>query len=205
MRPFLFLATLLASGLAHAAGLTVQVRGANGAPVPGAVVTVRLLGRPTPPPRPGPPARVTQQSLQFHPFTLVVPVGTPVSFPNLDPVRHHVYSFSPARRFELKLFAREQNRTITFDRAGVVALGCNIHDEMTAFINVVDTPWAATTDAQGNVVLDGLPAGPVSVTVWHPWLRAPGNQLTRTVQSGGREGFQVQLRSPPRPVGAMAY
>lgn len=205
MRAALALAALLSPCAAQAAGLTVQVRNDKGQPVAGAVVTVRLLGRPTPAPRPGQPARVTQQNLQFHPFTLVVPVGTTVSFPNLDQLRHHVYSFSPAKRFELKLYAREQNRTVTFDKPGVVPLGCNIHDSMTAFIAVVDTPWAVTTDGSGNAVLDGLPPGAVSVSVWHPYLRAPGNRLTRTVQSGGREGFQIALRTPPRPVGALPY
>ena len=80
---------------------------------------------------------VSQQNLQFHPFLTIVPVGADVSFPNLDPTKHHVYSFSPAKKFELKLFAKDQSRTVHFDKPGVVALGCNIHDQMSAFI-VVD-------------------------------------------------------------------
>ena len=90
-----------------------------------------------------PPGRhyyLRQRQHQFHPFVLVVPVGANVSFPNFDPTRHHVYSFSPAKRFELKLFARDQSRSVRFDKPGVVALGCNIHDQMSAFIDVVDTP-----------------------------------------------------------------
>ena len=71
---------------------------------------------------------VSQRNIQFHPFLTIVPVGADVSFPNLDPTKHHVYSFSPAKRFELKLFARDQSRTVHFDKPGVVALGCNIHD-----------------------------------------------------------------------------
>ena len=78
--------------------------------------------------------------MQFHPFVLIVPVGAKVSFPNLDPTRHHVYSFSPAKQFELKLFARDQSRSVVFDKPGVVALGCNIHDAMTAFIVVDGQP-----------------------------------------------------------------
>ncbi|HET6942615.1 MAG TPA: methylamine utilization protein, partial [Sphingomicrobium sp.] len=81
---------------------------------------------------------VSQRDMQFHPFVLVVPVGAKVSFPNLDPTRHHVYSFSPAKKFELKLFAKDQSRSVVFDKPGVVALGCNIHDAMTAFIYVAD-------------------------------------------------------------------
>ncbi len=183
----------------------MQVKAPNGAPVAGAVVTVHLQGRPTPAPRPSAARSISQQNLQFHPFLLVVPVGTPVSFPNLDAVRHHVYSFSPVKRFELKLFAKEQNRSVTFDRPGIVSLGCNIHDQMTAFVDVVDTPWAVMTDARGVATIDGLPAGAVSVDVWHPYLRAPGNRMTRASQTGGREAFVAQLRSPPRTVGASAY
>ena len=141
------------------------------------------------------------KDIQFHPFVLVVPTGSQVAFPNLDPVRHQVYSFSAAKRFELKLYAKEQNRSVQFDKPGVVALGCNIHDQMTAFIDVVDTPWAAKTDAQGNVVLNGVPAGTVTVAIWHPYLRAPGNSLSKTVALGAggvRDSFTVAPRSPPR-------
>lgn len=205
MRAALCLSALLLPTVANAAGVSVQVRAPNGAPVAGAVVSVHLIGRPTPLPRPSAPRQVTQQNLQFHPFTLLVPVGTPVSFPNLDPVRHHVYSFSAPKRFELKLYAKEQNRTVVFDKPGIVPVGCNIHDTMSAFIDVVDTPWAVTTDAAGNAVIEGLPAGKVTVTVWHPYLRSPGNQLTRDVATGTRTAFAVALRSPPRAVGALPY
>lgn len=203
------LAALIAIGAAPApGGVTVSVRGPNGAPVADAVVTIRLAGRATPAAAGGGSYTVDQKNIQFHPFVLVVPVGSNVSFPNLDPVRHHVYSFSPAKRFELKLYAREQNRSVRFDKAGVVALGCNIHDQMTAFIDVVDTPWAAKTDGAGNVTLSGVPAGQVVVTVWHPYLRAPGNQVTKQIAVGGggaRESFSVTLRSPPRMTGSMHY
>ena len=76
-----------------------------------------------------------------------------MSFPNLDPTKHHVYSFSPAKRFELKLFAKDQSRTVHFDKPGVVALGCNIHDQMSAFIVVTDSAWTARTNAQGMAVV----------------------------------------------------
>jgi hypothetical protein len=87
--------------------------------------------------------------MQFHPFLTGRPGRREVSFPNLDPTKHHVYSFSPAKRFELKLFAKDQSRSVHFDKPGVVALGCNIHDAMTAFIVVTDSAWTARTNAQG--------------------------------------------------------
>src|ERR1044072_967346 len=154
-------------------GLTVYVRGPGNAPIKDAVVTIHLVGRATPAPQGGGSYSVDQKDIQFHPFVLVVPVGSDVSFPNLDPVRHHVYSFSPAKRFELRLYAKEQNRSVHFDKAGIVALGCNIHDQMTAFIDVVDTIWSVRTDGTGNAVFPSLPAGQVSVEVWPPhWKSA---------------------------------
>jgi plastocyanin len=181
------------------ASVAVSVRSADGKPVANAIVIVRLVGRATPEPRIGGGYAVRQQNIQFNPFLSVVPVNADVAFPNLDSVRHQVYSFSPAKRFELKLYAREQNRTIRFDRAGPVSLGCNIHDQMTAFIYVTDSAFTARTDAAGRVVLAGVPAGPVTITVWHPWLRAPANQLSRQIGlgNGANENFTVALRPPP--------
>src|SRR6478609_11252751 len=110
-----------------AAPLTVRVTDAGGQPVENAVVTLRPVGAVRPMPV-GKSYSVSQKDLQFHPFVLVIPAGATVSFPNLDPTKHHVYSFSPTKRFELKLFAKDQSRSVQFDRAGIVALGCNIHD-----------------------------------------------------------------------------
>jgi plastocyanin len=188
-----------AAPLPPAAGVSVMVRSANGQPVANAVVTIHLVGRDTPPARPGTGYAVRQQNIQFAPFLTVVPVNGDVSFPNFDKVRHQVYSFSPTKRFELKLYAREQNRTVRFDRAGPVSLGCNIHDQMTAFIYVTDSAYTARTDASGNVSLPGIPEGAISISVWHPYLRAPGNQVSRQINLGGgaRESFTVTLRQPP--------
>jgi plastocyanin len=183
--------------------VAVGVRTADGKPVANAVVIVRLVGRATPEPRIGTGYAVRQQNIQFNPFLSVVPINADVVFPNLDTVRHQVYSFSPAKRFELKLYAREQNRTIRFDRAGPVSLGCNIHDQMSAFIYVTDSAFTARTDAAGRVVLKGVPAGQVTIAVWHPWLRAPANQVSRQVAlgNGANETFTVALRPPPAASG----
>lgn len=164
---------------ALAGEVSVSVRTSHGQPVANAAVTIAAAHS-------GPirfpwPYRVAQQNLQFDPFVLIVPVGADVAFPNLDKVRHHVYSFSPAKTFELKLYGRDETRIVHFDKAGVVPLGCNIHDNMVAFVVVVDTPYAALTDAAGEAVLHGVPAGAQVVRIWHPYLRAPGNGLTLAV------------------------
>jgi plastocyanin len=152
------------------------------------------------------PVEMDQRNLQFDPFVLIVPVGADVSFPNRDPVRHHVYSFSPAKPFELKLYGKDESRSVRFDKVGVIALGCNIHDNMVAFIKVVDTPFAAKTDASGQVVLRGLPAGPVQVRIWHPYLKAPNNEITRTIAAPASgqslQMVQIDVRNAPDRRGA---
>jgi plastocyanin len=203
MRALLIPALMLAATPAVAGPLTVQVRTANGAGVPNAVVTLYPGGRAAPLGGGRQAYQIAQRDLQFSPFVLVVPVGAQVSFPNFDNVRHHVYSFSPVHRFELRLYAREQARTVRFDRAGIVPLGCNIHDSMIAFIDVVDTALAARTDASGRATFANVPAGIAVARVWHPYLRAPGNQieLRLTIAASGRQAqaVPVNLRAPPRP------
>jgi plastocyanin len=196
-------ALMLAASPAAAGDLAVQVRTPSGGGVANAVVTLYPGGRPSPLGAARPSFEIAQRDLQFSPFVLVVPVGAQVSFPNFDNVRHHVYSFSPVRRFELRLYAREQTRSVRFDRPGIVPLGCNIHDNMIAFIDVVDTGFAARTDATGQASFTAIPGGPVLVRVWHPWLRAPANQLELrvAVPDHGRvaQAVPVNLRPPPRP------
>ena len=186
---------------AAAGELVVEVVTANGAPVRDAVVSLYPGGRPAPFGPSRPTYRIAQRDMQFSPFVLIVPVGGEVAFPNYDSFRHHVYSFSPAKRFELKLYAREQNRSVRFDKAGVVPIGCNIHDAMTAFVKVSDTALAAKTDAAGKAGFASAPAGATIARIWHPHLRAPANQieLRWTVPKGAhRQRVTVALRPPPR-------
>src|SRR5437764_14917163 len=181
-----------------AAPLNVRVVDASGHPVRDAVVTLYPAAGVARPAHAGGRYVVAQQNLQFRPFLTVVPVGADVSFPNLDPTKHHVYSFSAAKKFELKLFARDQSRTVHFDKAGVVALGCNIHDQMSAFIFVTDSAWTARTNAQGLAVFGDAPNAPARLTVWHPWLRAPGGMIQQATGAGQRSAsFSVRLRPPP--------
>lgn len=199
LAPILFLTFAVP---ATAGELVVEVAGANGAPIRDAVVSLYPGGAPAPLGPARGAYRIAQQDMQFSPFVLIVPVGGEVAFPNYDSFRHHVYSFSPAKRFELKLYAREQNRSVRFDKAGVVPIGCNIHDAMTAFVKVSDTGLALKTDAAGKASFANAPAGALIARIWHPYLRAPGNQieLRWSVPKSGRHGQRVTiaLRPPPR-------
>jgi len=189
-----------------AAPLTVRVVDASGHPVRDAVVTLYPAGSAARPAHAAGRFVVSQQNMQFHPFLTIVPVGSDVSFPNFDNTKHHVYSFSAAKKFELKLFAKDQSRTVHFDKAGVVALGCNIHDQMSAFIVVTDSAWTARTNAQGMVSFNDAPNAPGRLTVWHPYLRAPGGELQETVSPAQRNAsFQVRLRQPPSSMAMTDY
>ncbi len=195
------------AGAAAAGDLSFMLTSPRGAPISDAVITAYPQGAAKSAAIKFDWAQeIEQVRLQFAPFVLVTPVGATVNFPNRDLVRHHVYSFSPAKPFELKLYSRDETRSVKFDKAGVVALGCNIHDSMVAFIKVVDTPFAAKSDASGHLVLYDLPPGPVQIHVWHPYLKAPGNEILRSVTapaSGGlRETMQLDVRAAPDRRGA---
>lgn len=183
----------VASVAVHAAPVAITVRGADGGPLAGAVVTVESPRFAAPVPRAG--YAIEQRDIAFQPHVLIVPVGATVAFPNRDRVRHHVYSFSRPKRFDLKLYGREDTRSITFDQPGIVALGCNIHDSMSGFVAIVTTPYAAQTGADGTFRIAGVPAGPAVVRVWHPSIRAPGNVLTQSVTippTGLSTGFAIR-------------
>lgn len=200
-----FAAALALAAPLAAAPLVVRVVDPSGHPVRDAVVILHPSGSAARPAHGGGRFTVSQKNLQFHPFLTIVPVGADVSFPNFDNTKHHVYSFSPAKRFELKLFAKDQSRTVHFDKAGVVALGCNIHDQMSAFIVVTDSAWTGRTNAQGVVTFGDAPNAPGRLSVWHPYLRAPGGTLEQPVGAAQRSAtFSARLRPPP-PAMSMDY
>lgn len=182
------LASLVASlsSLANAATVTVMVLDTAGRPLSNAVVSLKpaaFHGGP----RFAFPTEISQRDIQFTPALAVVPVGTRVRFPNFDKVRHHVYSFSRAKKFELKLYGRDDTRSVLFDRPGTVSLGCNIHDQMNGVIRVVDAPFAAVTNSAGKVSIANVPAGLAQLVVWHPRARLRDNEShgTLTIPQGG--------------------
>lgn len=180
------------------AAVKVTVSDASGAPLVDAVVSIEVSGARTLAPA-GTQAEMGQRGRSFVPTLLVVQTGTAVSFPNFDTVRHHVYSFSSAKPFEIKLYAGTPAAPIVFDKPGTAVLGCNIHDRMTGFIHVVNTPHFATTRAEGTVALD-VPAGEHTVQVWHPQLgdkQAPLRQAIKVSASGA--SLNLRLSAPSKP------
>ena len=121
------------------------------------------------------PAVMDQVDKAFLPLVLAVEEGRQVSFPNSDNIRHHVYSFSEPKRFEIKLYANKPKDPIEFDNSGVVVLGCNIHDSMIGYIFVSKWQDFRVTDSTGRVTFKQQSALPERILVWHPWA----NELTQ--------------------------
>lgn len=184
----------LAGSTAARATVDVAVSDAAGRPLAGAAVFVESAAARAAV-RPLAKAEIVQQNRQFVPMVSLVPVGTPVSFPNVDTVRHHVYSFSPVKRFEIKLYVGTPAQPVVFDQPGIAALGCNIHDTMAAWVLAVETPWYGLTDFQGRLRLAAVPSGAHRVRVWHPSLPAgtPAADLPVTVPAQGAAALQVRL------------
>jgi plastocyanin len=168
--PLAALFTLIAAATgAPGASVSVVVADAAGNALADAVVMLEpAAGRLPVKPMTG--VRIAQHDRQFDPLLTIVTVGTSVLFPNLDTVRHHVYSFSPAKTFQLKLYAGVPQTPIVFDKPGIAVLGCNIHDQMVAWVVVVDTPFWARSGADGRAHVDGVPPGSYQMHVWHSSL-----------------------------------
>jgi plastocyanin len=197
------LASLLGSVPAAPADMTVMIIGRNGQGVGEAVVTVTALaGHKIPAPK---PAVMDQKNLAFAPRVLAVGVGTSVEFPNNDSVSHQVYSFSPAKRFQLPLYKGQAHPPVIFDHPGLVVLGCNIHDAMVGYIYVTDAPYFGTTDPDGNLEFKNIPDGDYKIALWSPYIVDAPATLIRTVHVDGtapattRIQLSLALRALPEP------
>jgi plastocyanin len=174
------MALLCAVGNVPAAPLVVTVESRDGKPLAGAVLTADPQGQRVP--APGLLSAVVDQvDLAFVPDVVVVPTGSSISFPNSDAVSHQVYSFSSTRRFQLPLYRGQRYPPVVFDQPGVVTLGCNIHDNMLAYVIVTSAPFFGRTDAQGRWTVPSVPGGRYRLQLWHPLLSEPGNTLAREI------------------------
>jgi plastocyanin len=193
--------TVLLGALAAAAGMVpraraagpVDVRVVDGSeqPLAGAVVFLEsAAARQQVQPLAG--VEVTQVDRRFVPTVSVITVGSAVSFPNRDTVRHHVYSFSPAKRFEIKLYVGTPAAPVVFDQPGIAVLGCNIHDTMAAWVVIVDTPYHGRTGTDGRWS-GTAPPGRYRLRVWHPDL-AVGALPTDEALAVAADGARASVR-----------
>ena len=204
-------AILLIAGSVHAqvGSFTATVRTPAGQPVVDAVVVAvpndaaALSGAK---PR---AEQLDQIDKEFVPKVKPVFVGSTVAFPNKDNVRHHVYSFSPAKRFELPLYAGVPTQPVLFDKSGVVVLGCNIHDWMIGYIYVSESPWFAKTGPDGKAVIADLPPHGYTVRIWHAQQEGPEDDTRRSfdvapgqhVEGTWSVGLKPEVRVRRAPTG----
>jgi len=191
------LALLASLSLPTAAGaaLSVEVVDQTSAPLADAVVyVVPANGRV---PSHGPLSAVIDQvGKQFSPRVTVLQTGTSVSFPNKDNIRHQVYSFSLPKVFELKLYSGIPSLPVVFDKPGLVVMGCNIHDQMVGFVQVVDTPWFAKSGDDGIARIDGVPNEDMIVHVWH-WRSGDSTETVHAVRPGNDTKLRLAVQLKP--------
>ena len=188
----------LAAGAARvlAASVGIAVIDRNGTSVEDAAVYLEPLDAKTPPLK-SRTVEIEQKDRRFSHLMTVVQVGQGILFPNRDSVRHHVYSLSQAKLFELKLYSGVHSSPVVFDKPGSVVVGCNIHDKMVTYIHVVDTPWHGKSDAEGRVRLDGVPEGRYKLKVWHYGLAnldAAAEQVITLKGDSASASVRLELR-----------
>ncbi len=192
---------------ANAATISGRVAGPDGKGIPQAVVFVQA-----PASKPSSAelhlAEMNQINKTFVPAVLPIQAGTRVHFPNRDQIQHHVYSFSRTKSFELPLYRGEDANPVLFDKPGVVKLGCNIHDWMSAIILVLPTPHFAMTDDDGRYLLRGVPSGEYTLTAWHAQSLENTDDMAQPVRAAGADvvaDFEMTVgeqRSRPAKHGA---
>lgn len=186
------LAGLLALRPLLAESASFRLVDAKQQPVADAVVSLIPLEAPAPPASAAAPVVIAQAKEEFLPYVTVIQAGSAIDFPNRDTVKHHVYSTSKAKRFELPLYAGEAREPVRFEQPGVVTLGCNIHDWMLAYVVVVGTPWFAKSGADGAALLATVPPGRYRAEIWHPRLSVViARELT--IAAGAAAGPSTQV------------
>jgi len=191
---------LAAFGLCHnlqAGSLDVTVKDGNDALVSDAVVYAK--GRAVTSALAKKRMVIDQRDKQFIPYVTALQVGTSVLFPNNDNIRHHVYSLSPAKKFELPLYAGVPAEPVTFDKEGFVTLGCNIHDWMIAYVAVLATPYFEVTGKEGRTRLKDLPPGQYIVEVWQPSLKGAPEKFAQRVDLAARDAKELVFTLDLKP------
>jgi plastocyanin len=149
------------------------------------------------------PYRLVQKDKQFTPHLLVVPTGSNVDFPNMDPFFHNVFSLYNGKRFDLGLYEAGANRSVRFDREGVSYIFCNIHPAMGAIVLALSTPYYAVSGADGVVTIHNVPAGTYHLHVWSEHAEAPSlNAAERVIHiaAGSVQLGVIQLHPAANPM-----
>ena len=131
---------------------------------------------------------------QFDPASLVIPVGSEVSFPNQDDILHNVFSATPGSTFDLGIYGESTSASYTFTKPGLVLVNCNVHRAMQAQVLILDTPYFVHPSANGDFILKDLPAGAGKLMLWHP--RAAIQTSLIRVPTDAAIGLRLELTKP---------
>lgn len=173
--------------------LTVEIKDQQGQPLAGAVLALVAPGDKNFTQQ---NAIIDQKNNEFVPDLLVVRTNTLIRFPNSDDVRHHVYSFSPAKKFELRLYHGKTAEPVLFDKPGKVVLGCNIHDSMKAHIFVLDTDYYQVSNNTGKVKFSNIPTGQYQLQIFHPQMEQEFLQEAITIgENLQTKHYQLSLQA----------
>jgi plastocyanin len=186
------LALILGTPRSGAAELLVLVKDHHGKSVSDAVILATPLDPKNVQRAKPQTVAIDQVDKQFVPYVKAVFVGWKVRFPNSDNIRHQVYSFSPAKKFELPLYGGTDAPPVLFDKPGVVVLGCNIHDWMLAYVYVSETPYFTKTEAAGTAAIEDLPPGEYTVRVWHPSMEHGEETTVRRITVGAEAPVKLE-------------
>ena len=190
----LFLVNLFCIAKSLAADLQITIKDQNNEPVTNVVVKLVAMNHKV---KLVPDEQIIDQiDKEYVPQVVVVIKGGNVSFPNKDNIKHHVYSFSQAKQFELPLYEGTPANPVSFEKEGVVVLGCNIHDWMRGYIYVSDSPYVLIGDEQGQVKFSNLPQDSYLVSIWHPQIKSSFEtvKISLTQEQSIKEGYQIELK-----------
>ena len=195
---------------AHATTVSLAVYGTDGQPAPDVVVQL-VPAHPAPFKPAAAPVVIAQKDVHFIPYLTAIPVGTTVRFSNQDPFDHHLRSepggpfgnVAPAKEFEMRLAAVNGDKIasadVTFDKPGLVVLGCHIHGSMRGHLFVSETPFVAVTDANGHAQIADVPEGSVELRTWSPEQLTDQPSATKQI-AGPVASLATTLNfTPPKP------
>lgn len=120
---------------------------------------------------------VGQKDKKFSPYVTVMQKGQKITFSNQDDITHHIYSVSGNNRFDFKLKAGAEVVTDDMSSTEEIAMGCNIHDWMSGYVLVVDTPYYGVSNDNGVVSLTVSQLEQYTITAWHPQLDMSSNKF----------------------------
>jgi plastocyanin len=144
------------------------------------------------------PVQISQINRRFFPDLVVVPVGSTVSFPNMDPIFHNVFSLSKARSFDLGSYDKGETRQVTFPRAGIVDVYCHLHPNMAATIVVTPNRWYTQPGPSGEYRIENIPPGQYTVVAWHRFAGFFRKTITISPGHDASADFMIPLGDEPK-------